>query len=120
MTTHTVDAVVIGAGPNGLVAANALADAGWDVLLLETNDTVGGAVSSAKVTAPGFTSDMFSAFYPLAAASQVIKGLDLAEHGLKWVQAEKVLAHSLPDGRSAVLERDPGPYRRRSGTVRGG
>jgi phytoene dehydrogenase-like protein len=54
MTPPTVDAVVIGAGPNGLVAANALADAGWDVLLLEANDAVGGAVSSAEVTAPGF------------------------------------------------------------------
>ena len=107
MSSQTVDAVVIGAGPNGLVAANALADAGWDVLLLEANDAVGGAVSSAEVTAPGFSSDMFSAFYPLAAASRVIKGLDLADHGLTWVQADKVLAHALPDGRSAVLERDP-------------
>jgi len=107
MTTATVDAVVIGAGPNGLVAANALADAGWDVLLLEANDVVGGAVSSADVTAPGFHTDMFSAFYPLAAASQVIKNLDLTDHGLTWVQAEKVMAHTLPDGGSAVLERDP-------------
>lgn len=77
------------------------------MLLLEANETVGGAVSSAEVTAPGFTCDMFSAFYPLAAASQVIKGLDLTDHGLTWVQADKVLAHALPDGRSAVLERDP-------------
>lgn len=107
MTPQTVDAVVIGAGPNGLVAANALADAGWDVLLLEANDAVGGAVSSAEVTAPGFRSDMFSAFYPLAAASPVIKGLDLADHGLTWMRAPKVLAHALPDGRSVVLESDP-------------
>ena len=107
MTPQTVDAVVIGAGPNGLVAANALVDAGWDVLLLEANESVGGAVSSANVTAPGFSSDMFSAFYPLAAASRVIKDLDLQDHGLVWVQAEKVLAHALPDGRSAVLARDP-------------
>ncbi len=107
MAGETVDAVVIGAGPNGLVAANALADAGWDVLLLETNNTVGGAVRSAEITAPGFTSDLFSAFYPLAAASPIIKNLDLESHGLSWVQAEKVLAHALPDGRSAVLHRDP-------------
>ncbi len=50
---------------------------------------------------------MFSAFYPLAAASQVIKGLDLTDHGLTWVQADKVLAHALPDGRARYLERDP-------------
>ena len=107
MTGETVDAVVIGAGPNGLVAANALADAGWDVMLLEANEAVGGAVSSADVTVPGFRSDMFSAFYPLAAASPIIQGLDLGRHGLTWVQAEKVLAHALPDGRAAVLHRSP-------------
>lgn len=107
MTGQSVDAIVIGAGPNGLVAANALADAGWEVLLVEANPSVGGAVSSADVTVPGFKSDMFSAFYPLAAASPIIKGLDLESHGLTWVQAEKVLAHALPDGNSAVLYRSP-------------
>ena len=99
-STTTVDAVVIGSGPNGLVAANALVDAGWDVLVLEAQDTVGGAVRSAEVTAPGFCNDLFSAFYPLAAASPVIKDLDLGRHGLNWVQAPAVLAHALDDGRA--------------------
>ena len=102
-----VDAVVIGAGPNGLVASIALADAGWDVLLVEANPTVGGAVRTAEVTAPGFRNDLFSAFYPLAAASSVIRDLDLEQHGLRWVQAESVVAHALPDGRAALLSRDP-------------
>ncbi|MCW2783711.1 MAG: dependent oxidoreductase, partial [Marmoricola sp.] len=103
----TVDAVVIGAGPNGLVAANALVDAGWDVLLLEANDAPGGAVRSAEVTAPGYCNDLFSAFYPLAAASPVIRDLDLHAHGLVWTQAPSVLAHVLPDDRTAVLRRTP-------------
>ena len=47
MGLTTVDAVVVGAGPNGLIAANALADAGWDVLVLEAQETYGGAVRSA-------------------------------------------------------------------------
>jgi phytoene dehydrogenase-like protein len=102
----TTDAIVIGAGPNGLVAANALADAGWEVTLLERNEAVGGAVRSAEVTAPGFCNDMFSAFYPLAAASPVIKDLELETHGLRWVQAPDVLAHALPDGRAPVLSTD--------------
>ena len=68
-STEVADAVVIGAGPNGLVAANALADAGWDVILVEQSDRTGGAVRSDYVTSPGFVTDMFSAFYPLAAAS---------------------------------------------------
>ena len=104
--TASCDAIVIGAGPNGLVAANALADAGWDVILLEAQPEVGGAVRSAEVTAPGFTNDLFSAFYPLAAASPLIRDLELERHGLEWVQAPAVLAHQLDDGRAAVLHRD--------------
>ncbi|WP_111766059.1 phytoene desaturase family protein [Nakamurella deserti] len=106
MTDQAVDAVVVGGGPNGLVAANALADAGWDVLLLEANATTGGAVRTAEVTAPGYLNDLYSAFYPLALASPVIRDLDLGAHGLSWVQADSVLAHALPDGRAAVLHRD--------------
>lgn len=97
------DAVVVGAGPNGLVAANALVDAGWEVVLLEAEDTVGGAVRSAEVTAPGFVTDLFSAFYPLAASSPVMRGLDLEQHGLEWNRSATVLAHVLEDGRAAVL-----------------
>jgi phytoene dehydrogenase-like protein len=106
MTTETVDAVVVGSGPNGLVAANALADAGWEVLLVEAQGAVGGAVRSAEVTAPGFRTDLFSAFYPLAAASPVIRDLDLQSHGLRWVHAPDVLAHPLPDGSCALLSTD--------------
>ncbi len=61
----TVDAVVVGAGQNGLVAANMLADAGWDVLVLEATPHVGGAVRTAELTEPGFRHDVFSAFYPM-------------------------------------------------------
>jgi len=103
MTTRSADAVIIGAGPNGLVAANALGDAGWDVVVLEANDRVGGAVRSDEVTAPRFVTDMFSAFYPLAAASPIIGDLGLENHGLAWVRAPAVLAHALDDGRAAVL-----------------
>jgi phytoene dehydrogenase-like protein len=100
------DAVVIGSGPNGLVAANVLADAGWDVLVLEAEDTPGGAVRSAEITAPGFVSDLYSAFYPLGAGSPVIAGLGLADHGLRWRHAPEVQAHLFPDDRVALLSRD--------------
>ncbi len=100
------DAVVIGAGPNGLVAANLLADAGWDVLVLEAADVPGGAVRSAAVTAPGFVSDLYSAFYPLAYVSPVISRLGLEDHGLRWLHAPLVLAHPTADGRCAVLSRN--------------
>lgn len=100
------DAVVVGGGHNGLVAANMLADAGWDVVLCEATAQPGGAVRSAEVTAPGYLSDLFSAFYPLAVASPVLAALELDRHGLSWTHAPAVVAHVLPDDRAAVLERD--------------
>ncbi|MGW7608542.1 phytoene desaturase family protein [Streptomyces sp. NPDC054766] len=100
------DAVVIGAGPNGLVAANLLADAGWSVEVLEAQDEPGGAVRHDRGVDPDFASDLFSAFYPLAAASPVLAGLHLEREGLTWSHAPKVLAHPLRDGRCAVLSRD--------------
>lgn len=102
----TVDAVVIGAGPNGLVAANLLADAGWDVLVLEAAAEPGGAVRTAELIEPGFHSDLFSSFYPLGASSPILRELQLERHGLRWTHAPAVVAHVLPDDRCAVLSRD--------------
>jgi len=102
----TLDAVVIGAGPNGLVAANLLVDAGWSVTVFEAQPDPGGAVRSAQVTAPGFTNDLFSAFYPLTAASPVMHRLRLENWGLHWRHAPVVLGHPTPDGPAAVLSRD--------------
>ncbi|WP_431963726.1 phytoene desaturase family protein [Actinacidiphila sp. bgisy160] len=99
------DAVVIGAGPNGLVAANLLADAGWSVEVLEAQDEPGGGVRSARDVHPDFVHDLFSSFYPLAAASPVIRGLGLHREGLRWSHAPAVVAHPLLDGRCAVLHR---------------
>ena len=110
-----VDAIVIGAGPNGLVAANVLADHGWSVLVVEANDAPGGAVRTAEVTAPGFRNDLFSAFYPLTAASPVIRDLHLERHGLRWTHAPKVLAHARPGEAAVVLHRDEDGDRRRAG-----
>ncbi|GGQ17704.1 phytoene desaturase family protein [Streptomyces mutabilis] len=102
------DAVVIGSGPNGLVAANLLADAGWSVEVLEEQPEPGGAVRHDREVAPAFVSDLFSSFYPLAVASPVLAGLRLHDHGLRWAHAPHVLAHPLTDGTCAVLDRDAG------------
>lgn len=100
------DAVVIGAGPNGLVAANDLIDHGWDVLVLEAQPEPGGAVRSAELLEPGFTMDRFSAFYPLGVVSPHLRRLQLERYGLTWAHAPAVLAHPTVDGPAAVLSRD--------------
>jgi phytoene dehydrogenase-like protein len=100
------DAVVIGSGPNGLVAANHLLDAGWSVLVLEEQPDLGGAVRSARDVHPDYVHDTFSAFYPLAGASPTIRSFHLEDHGLVWRHAPAVLGHPFPDGSWAMLDRD--------------
>ena len=106
ITGSEADAVVIGAGHNGLVAANLLADAGWSVVVCEATPHIGGAVRTAEVTAAGYHTDLFSPFYPLSVASPIVSALRLEDYGLRWRHAPAVLAHVFPDDRCAVLYRD--------------
>lgn len=89
--TREADAVVIGAGHHGLVAASLLADAGWDVIVLDARSKVGGAVSS--TTIDGFVVDEFSSNHPLGKASPVLRDLELERHGLTWVDHRPSVVH---------------------------
>lgn len=97
---------MIGAGPNGLVAANVLADHGWSVEVLEAQPDPGGAVRSGELTLPGFVHDRFSSFYPLAVASRAIRSLDLEDHGLRWCRSPLPVAHPRRDGSVAYVAPD--------------
>jgi phytoene dehydrogenase-like protein len=96
---------VVGAGPNGLAAAIALAQAGWRVEVHEAEPTIGGGARSAALTLPGFVHDRCSAIHPLAAASPFFATLPLEAHGLAWIHPEAPCAHPLDDGTAAVCER---------------
>ena len=99
------DAVVVGAGPNGLAAAICLAQNGPAVLLVEAADEIGGGVRSAELTLPGFVHDVCSAIHPLAVASPFFQTLPLEKHGLEFIQPPASLAHPFDDGSAVLLKK---------------
>jgi phytoene dehydrogenase-like protein len=96
------DAVVVGAGPNGLAAAVTLARAGASVVVLEAADAIGGGTRSEELTLPGFVHDVCSGAHPLGILSPFFRSLPLAEHGLEWIRPPASVAHPL-DARPAVM-----------------
>ncbi|MFD7923525.1 phytoene desaturase family protein [Streptomyces sp. NPDC059740] len=122
--TSVLDAVVVGAGPNGLTAAVELARRGMSVEVFEARETVGGGARTAELTLPGFRHDTCSAVHPMAIGSPAFAAMPLARHGLTWLHADIAMAQPLADGTAAVLTgsvgetamslgpRDAGTYRR--------
>lgn len=106
MSREKYDAVVVGAGPNGLSAAIRLQQAGLSVLLLEASHIPGGGARSAELTLPGFVHDICSAVHPLTVASPWLNSLALDRFGLEFVHAPVAAAHPLDDGDSVALYRD--------------
>ena len=108
MTSDGVDTVVVGSGPNGLAAAITLAKAGKSVIVLEANNTIGGAARSGELTEPGFVHDLGSAIHPMVKASPFFEEIagELAEHGLTWIQPPAGAAHPLDGGRAGIAWQD--------------
>jgi phytoene dehydrogenase-like protein len=100
------DAIVIGAGPNGMVAAAILARQGWQVLLLEAKPRPGGALYSEEQTLPGYLHDVGAAFFPFALSSPPFLRLDLGGTGLRWANARRESSHPGSDGRCPTIARD--------------
>ncbi|MFG2333072.1 phytoene desaturase family protein [Streptomyces sp. NPDC048604] len=119
-----LDAVVVGAGPNGLTAAVELARRGRSVAVFEARSTVGGGARTEDLTLPGFRHDPCSAVHPLGVGSPAFKDLPLDRYGLEWLHPRLPMAHPWDDGTAAVLARsvsetaasfgprDAGTYRR--------
>lgn len=105
MADATPDAIVVGAGPNGLAAAIALAQAGVSVRVVEAHDEPGGGARSAVLTLPGFVHDVCSAVHPMGVLSPFFRTLPLAAHGLVWRYPRVSVAHPLDDGPAVILRR---------------
>ncbi|CAL9644298.1 phytoene desaturase family protein [Streptomyces sp. enrichment culture] len=103
-----LDAVVVGAGPNGLTAAVELARRGFSVAVFEAQGTVGGGARTEELTLPGFRHDPCSAAHPLGINSPAFRDLPLERYGLEWLHPALPMAHPFPDGSAAVLSRSVG------------
>ena len=99
------DAVVVGAGPNGLAAAITLAEQGLSVHVIEAADEVGGACRTAELTLPGFRHDVGSAVLPFGTASRFFRGFAATSDRVEFVHPAAPLAHPLDDADAIVLER---------------
>lgn len=101
-----VDAVVVGAGPNGLAAAIVLAGAGLEVEVYEAAPTVGGGTRTAETTLAGFRHDVCSAAHPMGLASPFFRAFDLAAHGVEMLSPAVSYAHPLDGGHAGLAWRD--------------
>jgi phytoene dehydrogenase-like protein len=103
VNSHEYDAVVVGAGPNGLAAAIRIVQQGFSTLVLEESTKVGGACRTEELTLPGFRHDVGSAVHPLALGSPFFSSLPLEEHGLSWLHPPIPVAHPIDKARVAIL-----------------
>ncbi|GAB2459522.1 NAD(P)/FAD-dependent oxidoreductase [Nocardioides hungaricus] len=103
------DAIVVGSGINGLVAAAELATVGWSVAIVERNDEVGGFIASGERTLPGFVHDTYSSIHTLFTSGAAYEklGAKLHEHGLRYINTDGAVTGSVAPGSAVVAYRDP-------------
>src|SRR3954467_6581811 len=122
------DAVVVGAGPNGLAAALRLAAAGLRVQVVEAAPRPGGGTRTEELMRPGYRHDVCSTVHPMAATAPFFREFDLPSRGVRLLQPEINFAHPLDGGRAALsfhdldrtadgLGRDADSYRRLFGPL---
>jgi len=99
------DAVVIGAGPNGLITAAYLAKAGLKVCLVERRYEIGGGLATEEILFPGFYSNIHAVYHMMVDYMPVLRDFDLGHHGLVWIKPNLQTAMTYEDGQSLLLTR---------------
>jgi phytoene dehydrogenase-like protein len=108
-TGDVVDAVVVGAGINGLVAAAELAIGGWSVALVDANERIGGFIATEQLTEPGYRHDTYSSFHPLfiSGAAYGALGAALHRHGMEYLNTDRWVTGSVSERGVVLAHRDP-------------
>ena len=99
------DAVIIGAGPNGLITAAYLARAGLKVALVERRYEVGGGLATEEILYPGYYSNIHAIYHLMVDYMPAIKDFDMERYGLVWIKPNLQAAMVFEDGGSLLLTR---------------
>ncbi len=106
MADATYDAVIIGAGHNGLALAIYLARSGWDVAVLESRGEEGGGLCTEELTRPGFLHNLHCNYHTLVGVCPVYDDLQLYDHGLRYVQPPVQMGSVFKDGTALTVHAD--------------
>ena len=99
------DVVIIGAGPNGLIAAAYLAKAGLKVALVERRYEIGGGLATEEILYPGYYSSMHAIYHMMVEYMPVLKDFNLERHGLVWIKPNLQASMVFENGDSILLTR---------------
>lgn len=97
------DVVVVGAGPNGLIAAAYLARAGLRTAVVERRQEIGGGLCTEETLFPGFYTNPHAFYHMMIDYLPVLSDFDLASHGLHFVKPNVQTAAVFSDGTSLAL-----------------
>lgn len=100
------DAIIIGAGHNGMALAGYLLKCGLSVCVLERRTEEGGGLCTEEVTEPGFLHNLHSNYHSLVGLSPVYEDLDLFDHGIEYVLPDVQMGSVFADGTALTVHTD--------------